>query len=179
MILPLPNSETSSPAVPKRGARGFIAPDAWVIGDVELSDDVSIFFGAVLRGDLRPIQIGRGTNIQEHAMLHTTHGRTPTIVGEYVTVGHRAILHGCTVGNCCLIGMGSIILDGAVIGDECLIGAGALVPEGKIIPPRSLVIGMPGKVARALSEDEAKGLRIAAERYVETGRMLAAALGQD
>lgn len=166
MILPLPSS------TPKISNNGFIAPDAWVIGDVELGDDVSIFFGAVLRGDLMPIRVGRGTNIQEHALLHTTHGRTPTVVGEYVTVGHRAILHGCTIGNRCLIGMGSIILDGATVGDECLVGAGALIPEGKVIPPRSLVIGVPGRVARVLSEEEATGLRIAAERYIETGRML-------
>lgn len=154
----------------------FIAPDAWIIGDVVLSDEVSVFFGAVLRGDLLPIRVGRGTNLQEHVLLHTTHGRAPTVVGEYVTVGHRAILHGCTIGNCALIGMGAIVLDEAVVGDECIIGAGSLITERKVIPPRSLVMGSPGRVVRELSPEEAAGIRGNAQRYIQTGADLRAAL---
>src|SRR5690606_24995534 len=110
---------------PEIGRNCFIAPDAWTIGDVVLGDEVTIMFGAVLRGDILPIRIRSRTNIQEHSLLHTGNGRTPTILGEEVTVGHRASIHGAKVGNRCLIGMGSIILDEAVIEDECVIGAGS------------------------------------------------------
>ena len=157
--------------IPRIGQEVFLAPDAWVIGDVELGDQVSIFFGAVLRGDLLPIRVGRGTNIQEHAMVHTTHGRKPAVIGEYCTVGHRAIVHGCTVGNRCLVGMGAIILDETEIGDECVIAAGCLIPEGKTIPPRSMVMGVPGKVVRELTVAEVTMLPVSAERYIETGKL--------
>ncbi len=155
---------------PKVGDEVFIAPDAWLIGDVTVGNSVSIFFHAVLRGDLMPIRIGNGTNIQEHCMLHTTYGRTPTIIGDKCTIGHRAIIHGCTIGNNTLVGMGSIILDGAIVGDECLIGAGAVVPETKVIPPRSLVLGVPGKIVRTLTEDEVSVLVRSAEGYIEAGK---------
>lgn len=156
---------------PTIGKEVFVAPDAWVIGDVELGNNVSVFFGAILRGDILPIRIGRGTNIQEHSMLHTSHGRVPTIVGEDCTIGHRAIVHGCKVGNRTLIGMGAIVLDEAEIGDECLIGAGALILEGKKIPPRSLVVGSPGKVIRELNDAEVEGLKRSAADYVKTGAL--------
>ncbi len=147
----------------------FIASNATIIGDVTLGDNVSIFFGAVLRGDILGITVGARTNIQEHALLHTTYKRSPCIVGEEVTIGHRAIVHGCFVGNRVLIGMGAIVLDDAVIEEECLIGAGTLITEGKKIPPRSLVLGSPGKVVRTLEESEIKRLKESAEGYVLSG----------
>lgn len=155
---------------PVVNASAFVAPTAWITGDVIVEADVSIFFGGVLRGDLQPVRIGKGTNIQEHAMVHTTGGRSPAIVGEYVTVGHRAIVHGCSIGNRCLIGMGSIILDDTVIEDDCLIGAGSVIPEGRRIPSRSLVLGMPGKVVRELSDEEVANLPSGAFQYIEVGR---------
>ncbi len=154
---------------PRVGNDAFLAPDAWLIGDVEVGDNVSIFFGAVLRGDLLPIRVGSGTNIQEHSLLHTTHGRTPTIVGKNCTIGHRAILHGCTVNDQCLIGMGATILDGSVIGEQSLVGAGSLVTEGKTFPPRSLIIGSPAKAVRTLDDKECEQLGKTALRYVKTG----------
>lgn len=154
---------------PRIGAEVFVAPDAWVIGDVELAPNVSVFFGAVLRGDILPIRVGAGTNIQEHSMLHTSHGRAPTIIGESVTIGHRAIVHGCSVGNRCLIGMGAIVLDEAVIEDECLVGAGSLITEGKHFPPRSLILGSPAKVVRQLDDAEVAQLPSGAQHYVALG----------
>ena len=170
MILPFGDK------TPKVGKRGFIAPDAWLIGDVTLGDDVSIFFNAVLRGDLLPIKVGSGTNIQEHSLLHTTSGRSPTLIGEQCVVGHRAIVHGCSIGNRCLVGMGAIVLDDAVVADECLIGAGALVTEGKHFPPRSLIVGSPAKVVRSLSEEEVAQIARSAAEYVETGARFQALL---
>ena len=164
MIIPL---EKSTPSI---GNDVFVAPDAWVIGDVHLGDEVSLFFGAVLRGDLMPIRVGKRTNIQEHALLHTSRKRTPVIIGEEVTVGHRAIVHGAAIGNRVLIGMGSIILDEAEIGDECIIGAGTLITERKKIPPRSMVLGSPGKVVRELTAEEIAFLPRSAAGYVETNR---------
>jgi carbonic anhydrase/acetyltransferase-like protein (isoleucine patch superfamily) len=162
---------------PTIGNNVFIAPDAWVIGDVELEEEISIFFGAVLRGDLLPIRVGARTNVQEHSVLHTSHGRSPTIVGSDVTIGHRAIIHGCTVEDCSLIGMGAIVLDDAVVGEQCLIGAGSVVTEGKKIPPRSLVIGTPAKVIRTLDDAEVTKLQESADAYVKTGaRYLTAGL---
>ncbi len=162
MILPLEND------TPKLGHDVFVAPSAWVIGQVTLGDRSSVFFNAVLRGDILRIDVGEETNIQEHALLHTTTGRTPTIVGARVTIGHRAIVHGCSVGEGSLIGMGAIVLDQAEIGSECLIGAGALIPEGKVIPKQSLVLGVPGKVVRTLTAEEVTSLYDSARHYVET-----------
>lgn len=164
MIIPYKNIS------PKIKENNFIAPDAWVIGDVSLEDNVSIFYGAVLRGDILPIKIGRGTNIQEHSVIHTSRGRVPTLVGEDVTIGHRAILHGCTVKNNCLIGMGSIILDEAVIEENCLIGAGSMITEGKIIPKNSLVFGSPAKVIRELKPEEVENIKKSAEAYRLVGQ---------
>ncbi len=158
---------------PNLGQDVFLAPDAWLIGDVTLGDKVSIFFGAVLRGDLLAINVGSGTNIQEHCLLHTTHGRAPTIVGENCTVGHKAILHGCRVGESSLIGMGATVLDESVIGPESLVGAGSLVTEGKSFPPRSLILGSPAKVIRTLSEEECKQIKSSSAAYVQTGKQFA------
>ena len=154
---------------PSVGEHVFIAPNAYVIGDVELADHVSIFFGAVLRGDIQPIRVGARSNIQEHSVLHTSREREPTIIAADVTVGHRAMIHSATVEERCLVGMGAIILDGAVIGAESLIGAGAVVTEGKKIPPRSLVIGTPGRVVRTLGDEEVAKFNSAAENYVKVG----------
>ena len=143
----------------------WIAPGAHVIGRVRLGPGVGIWFGAVLRGDNEPVEIGAGTNIQENTVCHTDLG-FPLTVGPGCTVGHRAILHGCTIGENTLIGMGAMVMNGARIGRDCLIGAGALVTEGKEIPDRSLVIGAPAKVKRELSDEEIAALRASAEGYV-------------
>jgi carbonic anhydrase/acetyltransferase-like protein (isoleucine patch superfamily) len=147
----------------------FVAPDAWVIGDVTVAATVSIFFSAVLRGDIQPIRVGAGSNIQEHALLHTSNEFGPVTVGQNVTVGHRAILHGCTVEDECLIGMGATILDDARIGKGCIIGAHALIPKGVVVPAYSLVLGSPGKVVRTLSESEKESLLSSATKYQEVG----------
>jgi carbonic anhydrase/acetyltransferase-like protein (isoleucine patch superfamily) len=154
---------------PQLGKRVFIAPDAQVIDLVKTGDDVTILFGCVLRGDILPIEIGNCTNIQEHTVIHTSKGRTPSVIGSGVTVGHRALIHGARVEDRVLIGMGSILLDEAVISEECVVGAGSLVTEGKRFPPRSLIIGSPAKAVRTLSEAEIKFLTESAERYVKVG----------
>jgi carbonic anhydrase/acetyltransferase-like protein (isoleucine patch superfamily) len=165
-----------APVVPAAD-RFWIAPDARVIGKVTLGPGVGIWFGAVLRGDNEPVTVGEDTNIQEHCMLHTDPG-FPVTVGRGCTIGHRAIVHGCTISDNVLIGMGAIVLNGARIGENSLVGAGALVPEGREIPPGSLVIGMPGKVARALSEDEIARNRKSAANYVANWQRFARDLGK-
>ncbi|WP_275788692.1 gamma carbonic anhydrase family protein [Pararhizobium gei] len=156
-----------SPSLPS----GFvwIAPTSHVIGAVHLGENVGIWFGAVLRGDNEPITIGAGTNIQEMTMVHTDPGY-PVTLGEGCTIGHRAILHGCTIGDNSLVGMGATILNGAKIGRNCLIGAGALVTENRVIPDNSLVVGAPGKVVRELDDAAVEKLRISAENYVRNAR---------
>lgn len=144
----------------------WIAPDAHVIGDVVLGDDVGIWFGAVLRGDNEPISVGKGTNIQEGVMVHADPG-FPATIGEGCTVGHHAIVHGCTLGNNTLVGMGATILNGAVIGDNCLIGANALVTEGKVFPDGSLIVGSPAKAVRMLDAATIEGLKKTAEKYAK------------
>jgi carbonic anhydrase/acetyltransferase-like protein (isoleucine patch superfamily) len=144
----------------------FVADTASVIGDVTLEEGVSIWYSTVLRGDIENIYIGRYSNIQDNASVHTEND-IPTRVGEYTVVGHNAIVHGCTVGNNCLIGMGAIILNNAIIGDNCIIGAGSLVTEGKIIPSNSLVLGSPGKVVRQVTDEEIANIRKNALRYYE------------
>jgi len=148
--LPLYTFEGRRPNLPVR-ERYWVAPSAEVIGDITLEEDVSIWFGAVLRGDNEAIHLGRGTNIQEGCMLHTDPGY-PMRVGSGVTVGHHAILHGCTVGDNSLIGMGATILNGARIGTNCLVGANALVTEGKIFPDNSMIVGAPAKVIREVDD---------------------------
>lgn len=147
----------------------WVAPDASVIGKVHLGRDTGIWFGAVLRGDNELISIGDRSNVQEHSVLHTDMGY-PLTVGKDCTVGHRAILHGCTIGDNTLIGMGAIVLNGAKIGKNCLVGAGALVTEGKEFPDNSLIVGVPAKVVRELDEKAVEGLKKSADLYVGNGK---------
>ncbi len=172
--MPLYALDGVSPQTPEAG-HFWVAPDATLIGDVVLGDDVGIWFGVVIRGDNEQISIGAETNVQEHCIFHTDHG-FPLTIGRRCTIGHRAILHGCTIGANTLVGMGATVLNGARVGDNCLIGAGALVPEGREIPDNSLVIGMPGKVARALSADEIGGLTASAAHYVANWKRFARGL---
>ncbi len=158
---------------PKMKERVWIAPSADVIGRVEMGEDVSIWFGCVVRGDVHHIKIGDRSNIQDLSMVHVTHHKIadesdghPTIIGSDVTVGHRVMLHGCTIEDACLIGMSATILDGAVIGKESIVGAGALVTINKVFPPRSLIMGSPAKVVRELSDEEVAELYASARRYV-------------
>ncbi len=161
--MPLYSLDNETPTVPNPDLF-WVAPDASVIGKVVLGEGVGIWFGAVLRGDNEPITIGANTNIQEHTMVHTDPGY-PVSVGSGCTIGHRAIVHGCTIGDNTLVGMGAIILNGAMIGNNCLIGAGALVTERQIIPDNALVVGMPAKVIRTLDEAAIGRLKLSAERY--------------
>jgi len=158
-----------------RGKRHFVAGSAAVIGSVILENNVSVWFSAVLRGDIEPIHIGANSNIQDGAVLHTDTG-IPLTVAANVTVGHQATLHGCTIGEGSLIGIKAVILNHAVIGRNCLIGANALITEGKIIPDNSLVIGAPGKIVRTLTEEEIAGMRANIVRYVELAASYAANL---
>ncbi len=144
----------------------WVADSATVIGKVRMEERSSVWFGAVLRGDSELILIGRGSNVQDGAVLHTDPG-FPLTLAEEVLVGHQAMLHGCTIGAGSLVGIQAVILNGAVIGRECLIGAGALIPEGKVIPDRSLVMGSPGKVVRSLSDEEAAAIRLGCQQYAE------------
>lgn len=151
------------PSLPSDGDF-WIAPDANVIGDVRIGRKCSIWFSATLRGDSEPIVIGAGSNVQDGTVIHTDPG-FPCLIGANVTIGHKAMLHGCTIKDNALVGMGATILNGAVIGTNCLIGAGTLVPEGKEIPDGSLVFGMPGKIVRQVEERHAEMIRAAAEHY--------------
>ena len=153
----------------KSGKRTCVAPNATIAGEVTLGDDVTVLFGAVLRADMAPITIGNRSNVQDNAVIHESIGH-PVVIGRNVSIGHGAIIHGCTIEDDCLIGMGAIILNGAVIGKGSLVAAGALVSERKVIPPNSLVMGVPGKVGRELTADEAAGNLKNAETYVAVGR---------
>ena len=139
----------------------YVAPNATVVGDVTLNPDVSIWYGAVLRGDSGAITVGRGTNIQELCVLHEK-----TTIGTQCTIGHGAIVHGCTVGDRCLIGMGAILLDGAVLGDDCIVGAGALVTGKTVAPAGSVLLGSPAKVVKEVSEAQKEGNLHSAEHYI-------------
>lgn len=155
----------SKPQLPPEGEY-WIAPNATVLGNVILHPGASIWFNTVLRGDNDPIVIGRDSNIQDGSILHTDVG-SPLTIGTGVTVGHKAMLHGCTIGDNSLVGIGAVILNGARIGKNCLIGANALITEGKVIPDNSLVMGQPGKVVRELDEGQIEALRISAQHYVQ------------
>ena len=161
---------------PRLGRDVFLAPNATVIGDVALGDEASVWFGAVLRGDIGAIRVGPRTNVQDLACLHMTAGVSQTIVGADVTIGHGAILHGCLVGDGCLIGMGSILLDNVEIGERSVIAAGAVVPPGRVIPPRSMVRGNPAQVVGEVRPDQAELGRLGAVSYVENARRFRAAL---
>ena len=163
-----------SPSLPEEG-RYWIAPSAEVIGNVRLGVDVGIWFGAVLRGDNEPIEVGDRTNIQEGAMLHADPG-FPLRIGTDCTIGHHAIVHGCTIGTNSLVGMGATVLNGAKIGKNCLIGARALVTEGKEFPDNSLIVGTPAKIVRTLDNEAFEGLRRSAPNYVANWQRYAAGL---
>ena len=150
---------------PQIGQGVWIAPDAHVIGEVVLGDNVGLWFGTVIRGDTSLIRVGAGTNVQDGTMLHSDHG-VPLTIGADCTIGHHAILHGCTVGDRVLVGMGATILNQAVIGDECVIGANALVTEGKVFDAGSLIVGSPARVMRELDGEAVEGLKRSAESYV-------------
>lgn len=156
---------------PRFDASNYIAPTAAVIGDVTLGEGASIWFGASLRGDVHWIEVGAGSNVQDNATVHVSRGTHPCQIQDRVTIGHNAVVHGCTIESDCLIGMGAIVLDGAVIGEGSLVGAGALVTMNTVIPPRSLVLGSPGKAVRVLSEDDVARNRANAEHYVRMSRM--------
>lgn len=164
------------PELPPEG-RYWVAPDATLIGKVRLDEDASVWFGAVLRGDNELIHVGAGSNLQDHCMLHTDMGY-PLTIGPGCTIGHRVMLHGCTIGANSLIGIGAIVLNGTRIGENCLIGAHTLLPEGKEIPENSLVLGSPGRIVRSLSEDEIKGLRRTAQHYVANWKRYVRSLKQ-
>ena len=160
--------------LPTLGNNTWIAPSADVVGDVTCGEDCSIWFGCVVRGDVHYIKIGDRVNIQDLSMIHVTHYKNddkttgnPTVIGDDVTIGHRVMLHGCTIENACLIGMSATILDGAVIGKESIVGAGALVTKNKVFPPRSLIVGSPAKVVRELNDEEVAELYASASRYVK------------
>jgi len=158
---------------PSLGTNTWIAPSADVVGNITMGEECSIWFGCVVRGDVHYITIGDRTNIQDLSMIHVTHYKkadmsdgNPTIIGSDVTIGHRVMMHGCTIEDACLIGMSATILDGAIIGKESIVGAGSLVTKNKVFPPRSLIMGSPAKVVRELNDDEVKELYASAARYV-------------
>ncbi len=161
-----------TPETPPPG-RFWVAPGAHVIGQVRLGEDVGVWFGAVLRGDNAAIEVGARSNVQENAVLHVDPG-TPLHVGEGVTIGHGAIVHGCTIGDNVLVGMGAVVMNRAVVGQDSLVAAGAVVTEGRMFPPGSLIVGSPARVVRALTEAEIEGLRRSAGHYVENWKRFAA-----
>lgn len=149
----------------------FVADTATVIGDVEVGASSSLWFGVVVRGDVFHIRIGQETSVQDNTVIHVTHDRYATVIGDRVTVGHSVTLHGCTIGDLCIIGMGSTVLDQAEVGPRSIVGAGALVTPGTKIPPGHLAVGTPARVKRALTEDELRWLESSAAHYVELGRL--------
>lgn len=152
---------------PRIGEGTFVAENATLVGDLEIGDDCSIWFGTVLRADVHFIRIGSRTNIQDNCVVHVTNDLHPTVIAEEVTIGHGAIVHGCTIQRGALIGMGARVLDGAVVGESALVGAGTLVSEGMQIPPRTLAIGVPARVKRELTDDEVARLEQSWRNYVE------------
>ena len=160
---------------PQLGAGAWVADSAQVIGNVELGPDASAWFGVVIRGDNDPIRIGRNSNIQDLAVLHSDQG-VPLTIGDHVTVGHQAMLHGCTIGDGSLIGIQAVVLNGAKIGRGCIVGAGSVVTEGKEFPDNSLIVGSPAKVVRTLDADRAAGLIKGAVNYVANAKRFAKGL---
>jgi carbonic anhydrase/acetyltransferase-like protein (isoleucine patch superfamily) len=167
--MPLSNYLDTLPAI---GDRVFLHPSCQIIGDVTIGDDSSVWCNTVLRGDVNRIEIGRGTNIQDLTMGHVSHKTpakpegSPLVIGDYVTVGHSVILHGCTIGNDCLIGMGSIVMDDVVVPDYVMIGAGSLISPGKVLESGMLYMGRPAKAVRKLTDEEIAYLRYSAEHYI-------------
>jgi carbonic anhydrase/acetyltransferase-like protein (isoleucine patch superfamily) len=152
---------------PRLGARVFVADNATLVGDVEIGDDSSVWFGTVIRGDVHRIRIGARANVQDNCTLHVTKDTWPVVIEDEVTIGHGVIAHGCTLRRGALIGMGSRVLDGAVVGELALVGAGALVAEGMEVPPKTLALGVPARVKRELTGDEVARLEQSWKNYVE------------
>lgn len=148
----------------------FIEETAVIVGDVVIGEESSVWFHAVVRGDVHYIRIGSRTNVQDLSMLHVTHDTHPLVIGNEVTIGHKVVLHGCTVKDRVLIGMGAIIMDGAVIGEDSVVGAGALVTEGTVVPPKSLILGHPARVKRPVTDQELAWIKESAENYVRYAR---------
>ena len=155
------------PTIP---ASCFIEETAVIIGDVVMGEDCSAWFHAVIRGDVNYIRIGHRTNVQDLCMLHVTHDTHPLVIGDEVTIGHNVVLHGCTIQNRVLVGMGAIIMDGAVIGEDSVVGAGALITEDTIVPPKSLILGSPAKVKRPVTLQELDWIRESAQNYIRYSR---------
>jgi carbonic anhydrase/acetyltransferase-like protein (isoleucine patch superfamily) len=162
------------PKLTQIAADAFVALNAIVVGDVHVGSESSVWFGVVIRGDVESVRIGARTNIQDNSVLHADAG-FPCLIGHGVTVGHRSIVHGARVGDNVLIGMGATVMNGAVIGADSIVGANALITEGKEIPPRSLVMGVPARIVRELTDEEVAGIRLSAEHYVLNGRAYKAA----
>ena len=160
---------------PQVDSTAWIADSAQVMGHVTLGPDASVWFGCVLRGDTESMTIGEGSNIQDLTVMHADHG-LPLTIGKHVTVGHKVMLHGCTIGDESLIGIGAIVLNGAMIGKNCLVGAGSLVTEGKEFPDGSMIMGTPAKVVRQLTPEQIEGLRLSAQHYIDNARMFRATL---
>ena len=160
---------------PEVDPSAWVADSAQVMGRVSLAEDVSVWFGTVIRGDTESITIGRGSNIQDGTVMHADIGM-PIVLGEHVTVGHKVMLHGCTIGDETLIGIGAVVLNGAKIGRNCLVGAGALVTEGKEFPDGSMILGSPAKAVRTLTPEQMQGLRLSARHYVQNARRFQAGL---
>jgi carbonic anhydrase/acetyltransferase-like protein (isoleucine patch superfamily) len=168
----LPHDGTS----PQVAESAWVAPGAYVIGDVHLGEESSVWYGAVLRGDTEPIRVGDRTNVQDGCILHTDPGY-PAVVGEGCVVGHNAVVHGCEIGNDCLVGMGATILNGAKIGDGSLVAAGAVVPEGREFPPRSLIVGIPANHIGDVTDEQAADIQRGASVYVERAAAHRVSLG--
>jgi carbonic anhydrase/acetyltransferase-like protein (isoleucine patch superfamily) len=160
---------------PTIGAGVFLAETAAVIGDVHIGPRTSVWYGAVLRGDVFYIRVGAECSIQDNTVVHVTSGKHATVIGDRVTVGHAAVLHGCTIGDACIIGMGAIVMDRARIGERCVVGAGALVTPGTDIPPGQLVIGSPARPKRALTDEELSWIQSSADHYVDLAQRYLAA----
>jgi carbonic anhydrase/acetyltransferase-like protein (isoleucine patch superfamily) len=168
----LPHGDTSPQVAPS----AWVAPGAYVIGDVHLGDQASVWYGAVLRGDTEPIRIGARTNVQDGCVLHADPGY-PAVVGEGCVVGHKAVVHGCEIGDNCLVGMGATILNGAKVGEGSIVAAGAVVPEGREFPPRSLIVGIPAKRVGDVSEEQTADIERGASEYIERARSHRMSLG--
>ena len=160
---------------PQLAAGAWVADSAQVMGDVRMAENANVWFGTVVRGDSETITIGKNTNIQDASVLHADPGK-PLTIGDNVSVGHQVMLHGCTVGDGTLIGIGAIVLNGAVIGENCLVGAGSLVTEGKVFPDGSMILGSPAKVVRELSKEQIDGLLGTSKHYVENAQRFKAGL---
>jgi carbonic anhydrase/acetyltransferase-like protein (isoleucine patch superfamily) len=150
---------------PRLAGSVWVADGAVIIGDVEIGPESSVWFGAVVRGDVNHIRVGARTNLQDYSVLHVTSGTHPTIVGDDVTLGHRATLHGCTVKDRCLVGIGATVMDGAVVGEDAMVAAGSLVPPGMVVPPGMLALGSPAKIKRQLTLEEIEYFRKSAANY--------------